>query len=253
MYIYIYAYIYIHLTDLFVPPFSFFQLVRHSAQSHVQTSQPPSLRLTAHCDARLSAFAPAAALLAAALEAELAHGSVAAALAAVPDTVKPLAKPVRLSPTRTPFTTARSLALRRPGFSALVSFAPGSHAFSRTRILPPTVSSLTPRLGLYKIFFYLFLACAGVRRGHKGLVGGYGAAARVWHRAYSGRARRQGERVQRARVGRAGRDGAHSSGGGYATPDVPPLHPGAYIYMYNVCVYLFVHDIYMYICTSFPP
>lgn len=70
------------------------QLVRHSAQSHVQAQQPPSLRLTAHSGARLAALAPAAAVLGAELEASLSSGAIAAQLAAVLHAVKPPLVPV---------------------------------------------------------------------------------------------------------------------------------------------------------------
>jgi serine palmitoyltransferase len=65
------------------------QLVRHSAQSHIQAQQPPSLRLSIHSGARLAALGPAAALLGAELEASLSSGSIAAQLAAVAHAVKP--------------------------------------------------------------------------------------------------------------------------------------------------------------------
>jgi len=66
------------------------QLVRHSAQAHVQAPQPAALRLTAHCDVRISALAPSLRVLAEALSAELSEQSVAAKLqAAASEVVKP--------------------------------------------------------------------------------------------------------------------------------------------------------------------
>jgi len=71
------------------------QLIRHSAQAHVQVQQPPSLRLTVHSGVRLAALMPAATVLGVALETTLSTGVVASQLAAAADAVKPSLAPLR--------------------------------------------------------------------------------------------------------------------------------------------------------------
>jgi len=65
------------------------QLMRHSGLAHVQTPQPPSLRLAVHADADRAAFPAVATALVAALGAELA---LEAALASCKDSIKDGAK-----------------------------------------------------------------------------------------------------------------------------------------------------------------